>query len=152
MRRALLPDILAAAVAARPGRDSRWSFEGRAVTYRELDEQSHRLARMLIEQGAGPETVVAVAMPRSARVGARGVGGGQDRRRLRAGGPELSGGADRAHARPIPVRPRGAPSPVRDESLPDAVPYLVLDDADTAAGLDRHSPRRRSPTPTGSPR
>ncbi|MGW0250600.1 amino acid adenylation domain-containing protein [Nocardia goodfellowii] len=40
-------------------------YEGRDTTYRELDELSNRLARVLIEHGAGPEVVVAVALPRS---------------------------------------------------------------------------------------
>ncbi len=39
-------------------------FLGRGVTYRQLDERSNRLARVLIEHGAGPEVVVAVALPR----------------------------------------------------------------------------------------
>ncbi|ONM50128.1 non-ribosomal peptide synthetase [Nocardia donostiensis] len=39
-------------------------YRGRDTTYRELDEASNRLARVLIDQGAGPEAVVAVALPR----------------------------------------------------------------------------------------
>ncbi|MGV9632823.1 amino acid adenylation domain-containing protein [Nocardia rhamnosiphila] len=39
-------------------------YRGRDTTYRELDERANRLARLLIEQGAGPETVVALALPR----------------------------------------------------------------------------------------
>ncbi|WP_280458275.1 non-ribosomal peptide synthetase, partial [Nocardia carnea] len=39
-------------------------FDGRDTTYRELDERANRLARLLIAQGAGPETVVAIALPR----------------------------------------------------------------------------------------
>ncbi|WP_225727997.1 MULTISPECIES: non-ribosomal peptide synthetase [unclassified Nocardia] len=40
-------------------------YLGVDTTYRELDETSNRLARTLIEHGAGPEVVVAVALPRS---------------------------------------------------------------------------------------
>ncbi|MBO1419238.1 non-ribosomal peptide synthetase, partial [Streptomyces sp. FH025] len=36
------------------------------LTYRELDERSNRLARLLIEAGAGPERFVALALPRTA--------------------------------------------------------------------------------------
>ncbi|MBH0779872.1 non-ribosomal peptide synthetase [Nocardia bovistercoris] len=39
-------------------------YRGRGTTYRELDERSNALARVLIEHGAGPEVVVAVALPR----------------------------------------------------------------------------------------
>ncbi|MFZ2177566.1 MAG: amino acid adenylation domain-containing protein, partial [Rhodococcus sp. (in: high G+C Gram-positive bacteria)] len=42
------------------------SADGTVVTYRELDERSTRLARALIGRGIGPESLVAVAAPRSA--------------------------------------------------------------------------------------
>ncbi|MFC9892196.1 amino acid adenylation domain-containing protein [Nocardia sp. NPDC127579] len=61
---ALLPELLAAAVAENPN--------GIAVvdgplesTYRDLDRRSNQLARLLIEAGAGPDTTVAVALRRS---------------------------------------------------------------------------------------
>ncbi|WP_310398875.1 non-ribosomal peptide synthetase [Nocardia kruczakiae] len=40
-------------------------YLGRDTTYKEIDEASNRLARVLIEHGAGPEVVVAIALPRS---------------------------------------------------------------------------------------
>ncbi|WP_344716506.1 amino acid adenylation domain-containing protein [Gordonia defluvii] len=36
-----------------------------SMTYRKLDEASNRLARVLLEEGAGPEVLVALAIPRS---------------------------------------------------------------------------------------
>ncbi|MGW0807791.1 non-ribosomal peptide synthetase [Nonomuraea sp. NPDC002799] len=40
-------------------------YEGRTLTYRELNERANRLAHWLIERGAGPETLVGVRIPRS---------------------------------------------------------------------------------------
>ncbi|MGW0238879.1 amino acid adenylation domain-containing protein, partial [Streptomyces sp. NPDC002996] len=40
-------------------------FEGRGLTYRQLDEQADRLAHRLVQEGVGPERTVAVAVPRS---------------------------------------------------------------------------------------
>ncbi|MEV6102007.1 amino acid adenylation domain-containing protein [Nocardia sp. NPDC051981] len=60
----MLPELFAATVARDPGAvavvcgDRQW-------TYGELDAESNRLARLLIGRGAGPETSVAVALPRS---------------------------------------------------------------------------------------
>ncbi|MGD1204787.1 amino acid adenylation domain-containing protein [Mycobacterium seoulense] len=60
---AVAPQLLATAVAARP--DSVAVVDGtREVSYRELDEWSTRLARVLIEAGVGPEHAVGVAMDR----------------------------------------------------------------------------------------
>jgi amino acid adenylation domain-containing protein/non-ribosomal peptide synthase protein (TIGR01720 family) len=41
-------------------------FEGVELSYRECNERANRLARLLIERGAGPERFVALAMPRCA--------------------------------------------------------------------------------------
>ncbi|MGW4019050.1 amino acid adenylation domain-containing protein, partial [Rhodococcus ruber] len=59
-----LPDLLARAVAANPDGDA-VVYEGRSLTYRSLDAVSSQLARMLVRMGAGPETTVAIAVPRS---------------------------------------------------------------------------------------
>ncbi|MCM6773181.1 amino acid adenylation domain-containing protein [Nocardia sp. CDC159] len=40
-------------------------YEGRRLSYRELNERANRLAHWLIERGAGPDRIVAVRLPRS---------------------------------------------------------------------------------------
>jgi amino acid adenylation domain-containing protein/thioester reductase-like protein len=57
------PQLLAAAVTADPDAVAVID-DGRAASYGELDEWSTRLARVLIEAGAGPERAVGVAMGR----------------------------------------------------------------------------------------
>ncbi|MFD9574170.1 AMP-binding protein [Streptomyces sp. NPDC059982] len=62
---ATVTDLFARQVARTPD-DVSVVHGDSAVSYRVLDERSHRLARLLRGHGAGPETVVAVALPRSA--------------------------------------------------------------------------------------
>ncbi|OBF89142.1 non-ribosomal peptide synthetase [Mycobacterium sp. 852002-51152_SCH6134967] len=54
------------AQAARSPEAPAVTFEGRSMTYRELDEASNRLAHLLFEQGAGRGQCVALLLPRSA--------------------------------------------------------------------------------------
>ncbi|PPJ40061.1 non-ribosomal peptide synthetase [Nocardia nova] len=61
---ATLPDLMAAAVATNPDGPA-VVVGGRAFTYAQLDLASTKLARRLIELGAGPDKHVAVAIPRS---------------------------------------------------------------------------------------
>ncbi|HEY5855389.1 MAG TPA: amino acid adenylation domain-containing protein, partial [Aldersonia sp.] len=58
-----LPLILAAGVAANPDGPAVVCGET-SVTYRELDAASDGWAAVLVERGAGPETMVALALPR----------------------------------------------------------------------------------------
>ncbi|MCP3820193.1 non-ribosomal peptide synthetase [Streptomyces sp. A3M-1-3] len=53
-------------VAARAGDDTAVLFEGKAVSYAELNSAANRLARSLISRGVGPDSVVAVSVPKSA--------------------------------------------------------------------------------------
>ncbi|AYF77084.1 amino acid adenylation domain-containing protein [Nocardia yunnanensis] len=59
-----LPRLMADAVAANPD-GAAIVIRGRAFTYAQLDAESSRLARLLIERGAEPGTRVAIALPRS---------------------------------------------------------------------------------------
>ncbi|AOW91618.1 non-ribosomal peptide synthetase [Rhodococcus sp. WMMA185] len=59
-----LPELLSEAVRRDPDALA-LRAEGRSVTYRELDFESNQLARALIQRGIGPESVVALGLPRS---------------------------------------------------------------------------------------
>ncbi|MGF0263473.1 amino acid adenylation domain-containing protein, partial [Rhodococcus ruber] len=59
-----LAEILALAARRDPAAVA-LRFDGRSVSYGDLDATSSRLARMLISRGVGPEDRVAVAVPRS---------------------------------------------------------------------------------------
>ncbi|MER5506858.1 amino acid adenylation domain-containing protein [Streptomyces sp. NPDC002766] len=87
-----------------------------ALSYRELDERSSRLAAALRRRGVGPETVVAVALPRSVDlvVGLLGV--------AKAGGAYL------------PVDPASAPVRIRPVAQEAGV-RLLLAEAATAEAL-----------------
>ena len=60
-----IPVLFAAQVARAPEAVA-VSFEGRSMTYRELDEAANRLAHLLAGQGAGPGEWVALLFSRSA--------------------------------------------------------------------------------------
>ncbi|MFE6051425.1 amino acid adenylation domain-containing protein [Kitasatospora sp. NPDC056446] len=62
---ALLPGLFEAQ-AARTPRATAVVFEGATHSYAELNAAANRLARLLIEHGAGPERTVALMLPRTA--------------------------------------------------------------------------------------
>ncbi|MEU4345755.1 amino acid adenylation domain-containing protein, partial [Nocardia sp. NPDC023852] len=64
MATGLLPDLLARGAQLDPEQIA-VRYQGRSITYRELDEYSSRLARVLIARGVGPERMVALSFPRS---------------------------------------------------------------------------------------
>ncbi|MFJ2161022.1 non-ribosomal peptide synthase/polyketide synthase [Streptomyces sp. NPDC087856] len=59
-----IADLLAVQAARTPD-ERALVFGERSMTYAELDAAVNRLARLLIERGAGPEQVVALGLPRS---------------------------------------------------------------------------------------
>ncbi|MER5212538.1 amino acid adenylation domain-containing protein [Streptomyces sp. NPDC002838] len=97
-----------------------------SLTYRELDERANRLARGLAGRGVGPETVVAVALPRSADLVVALLG-------------VLKSGAGY-----LPIDPE-YPSRRLAHILRDARPVLVLTDPATGTAVlpDDGTPRAR---------
>ncbi|MER8041679.1 amino acid adenylation domain-containing protein [Streptomyces sp. NPDC094032] len=59
-----LPALMEARAARLPHRPA-LSYAGRTVDHAELHRRANRLARVLLAEGAGPETLVALALPRS---------------------------------------------------------------------------------------
>ncbi|CAM5329566.1 amino acid adenylation domain-containing protein [Streptomyces abikoensis] len=95
----------------------------RRLTYRELDERSGRLARELARRGLGPESLVGLALPRTADLVTALLG------ILRSGAAYL------------PVDPR-YPSARLGHILTEARPELILTDAETEAVLPGHDTPR----------
>ncbi|MFJ1754892.1 amino acid adenylation domain-containing protein [Kitasatospora sp. NPDC088134] len=62
-----LPELFAAQVARTPDAVA-VVFEGTGLTFREVDARANRLARLLVDRGVGPESVVPVLMERSAEL------------------------------------------------------------------------------------
>ncbi|RPE33070.1 non-ribosomal peptide synthetase [Kitasatospora cineracea] len=122
-----LPELFARQAAATPDAVA-VSQDGHRLTYRQLDADSLALARTLAARGIGPESFVAVAVPRS----------------------PLSITAllavVRAGAAYLPVDP-GYPAERIAQLLSDSAPALVLTTPDTADRLPAGAPRLLLPAP-----
>ncbi|MFD7010512.1 amino acid adenylation domain-containing protein, partial [Rhodococcus jostii] len=130
VRPELWPDLLTAAAALDPDSVA-LSFEDRRVSYRQLDEWSNRVARVLRGRGVGPETFVAVGMPRSIEsvVSIWSI--------TKAGAAfvpvDPTYPRDRIDYMLIDCRAAlGLTVRSRRSTLPDTVPWLILDDEDFA--------------------
>ncbi|UGT43524.1 amino acid adenylation domain-containing protein [Nocardia yamanashiensis] len=126
-----LPEILSAAAAFDPERTA--LIADRAVlTYRELDERSDRVARLLLGLGVGPEVPVAAAISRSVET------------------IVMLWAVAKTGAVHLPIDPTYPPGRIRhllDDSgagagittaadrphLPDSIDWLVLDDPETVS-------------------
>ena len=108
---------------------------GEAVlTYRELDERAARLARVLVSRGAGPESVVAVVMDRSAELVMALLAvlkAGAAYLPVDPGYPAQRIAFMLADARPVLALATAGTAAV----IPAAVPVLAVDDPGLAADL-----------------
>ncbi|MCJ0873389.1 amino acid adenylation domain-containing protein [Streptomyces sp. AP-93] len=112
---ATLPELFEAQVLRTPD-NTAVVHDTTALTYRELNEEANRLARILLSRGAGPERLVALALPRSARMVTAILA------------------VVKAGAAWIPVDPEHPASRI-NEVLDSARPLLVLTAGDLAAAL-----------------
>ncbi|WUI73714.1 amino acid adenylation domain-containing protein [Streptomyces sp. NBC_00400] len=129
-----MPQLVEAQAQAAPDAPA-LAYQGRTLTYRELEGRANRLARLLIAGGVGPEHTVALALPKSAElvVAALAV--------QKAGGAYLP--VDPAYPvdRIAYMLADAAPTCVLTESataghLPEVpCPQVVLDDAGVTARL-----------------
>ncbi|MEU2496292.1 amino acid adenylation domain-containing protein [Streptomyces sp. NPDC007883] len=116
-----VPALFEACVRAWPGEPAVASEEAE-LTYAELDARSGRLARLLIGHGAGPERLVALALPRT------------------VGYMEAVLAVLKAGAACLPLDP-DAPAERTAHVLADARPVLTLTTAALAGALPAGAPR-----------
>ncbi|WFR73872.1 condensation domain-containing protein [Prescottella defluvii] len=137
-----LADLLTAAVDIDP--DALALVSGaEEITYRELDERSTRMSRLLVSRGAGPEDVIAVALTRSVESVTAVWAVAKSGAAFVPVDPNYPG--DRvAHMVSDSGALLGVTTSEHAAGLPDGIPWLVLDDAAVSAALDEQSVARLS--------
>ncbi|MFD7864526.1 amino acid adenylation domain-containing protein [Streptomyces sp. NPDC059783] len=148
---ATLPELFEAQAARTPDTVA-VEHEGSTLTYRELDARAGRIAEELAGLGVGPETFVAVALPRGVDLVATLLAAGK------AGGAylplDLDHPADRIAFMLDEVGPVAVVTTTAlADRLPEAYHRVVLDDPETAARLAAPAPepvriRRAGPSNT----
>ncbi|MGW6868503.1 amino acid adenylation domain-containing protein, partial [Streptomyces sp. NPDC054901] len=113
-----LPELFERQAARFPDRTA-LTFEDTSLTYAELNARANRLARLLTGRGIGPDSLVALALPRSAELVTA----------LLA--------VVKAGAAYVPLDP-DYPADRLAYVLSDAAPAVLLTDRDTAARLPAH--------------
>ncbi|RRQ65272.1 non-ribosomal peptide synthetase, partial [Streptomyces griseofuscus] len=131
-------------------------FEDLKLSYGEVNERANRLARLLVEQGAGPERFVAVALPRSADLVAALLAV------LKTGAAYVPIDPDYPADRIAYILEDARPMSVitgygAERVLPEGTPHVLLDDSatlralETRAGVDLTDEDRLAPLNAASP-
>ncbi|MBL1102880.1 AMP-binding protein, partial [Streptomyces coffeae] len=112
--------------------------DGDGIGYAELNARANRLARWLLAHGAGPETVIGLALPRSAELVAAVLAVVKTGAAYLSIDPDLPAARARfmcADAAPLYVLTTGTSG----ERIPQEVPCHRLDDPAVRAEVERHS-------------
>ncbi|MEU5690130.1 non-ribosomal peptide synthetase [Streptomyces venezuelae] len=134
------PALFEEQAARTPDASALWQEDGTGLTYAELNTEANRLARALVARGVGPESVVALAVPRSPRLVVALLAvqkAGAAYLPVDLGHPVDRVAAVLAGARPAAVlttREGGA-------RLPEGTAALHLDDAEFRAEIDGYADR-----------
>jgi amino acid adenylation domain-containing protein/non-ribosomal peptide synthase protein (TIGR01720 family) len=151
-----LPELFEAQVSRTPDALA-VIFDSGAVTFAQLQERANRLAHLLIRLGAGPERIVALALPRSVDIVVAQLAA------MKAGSAFVPVDSTYPHERITFMLADSRPELLitRSDVMPElscpGISVVILDDPDTASAVQSmpaHAPRnadRRSPLTLAHP-